>query len=182
MTSHAELPDGESPGPITPFTIREITIWRASIACIVLPLLGELTPALAYLQFLVVPFVALALGITVLLRAWRTPRLLGALPMVALGVHLWLRLTGGVPLYVHRAAEPIVTAIRHYRDMHGMYPPGGLYADDDTPPELREVLGNSDSTQCIYSSRDDGFRVTCRGVMFNHCTYDSAENRWFVWD
>lgn len=117
-----------------------------------------------------------------LARAWHTRRVLGALPIVALGVYLWLRLTGGVPLYVQRAAEPIVTATRHYHDMHGTYPPGGLYADDETPSELREMLGDSDSTQCIYSTRGDGFRVTCRGVMFNHCTHDSAENRCVVWD
>lgn len=182
MTLRLESPDREQPGPITPFTIREVTIWFAAVACIVLPLAGELSRAFAFLQFAVIPCLAFALLITVLARAWRTPRLLGALPIVTLGVYLWLRLTGGVPLYVHRAAEPMIAAIRHYHDMHGMYPPGGLYADDETPPELREVLGEMDAIQCIYSTNDDGFRVTCRGVMFYHCTYDSTENRWNVWD
>jgi hypothetical protein len=179
MSPRLELPDAPSPGPITPFAIREVTIWCAAIACIVLPLAGELFRALAFLQFLVVPCLALALGITVLARCWRTPRLVGALVLVALGVYLWARLTGGVPLYVHRAAEPIITALRHYHDMHGTYPPGGGHRDVDTPAELDALIT---STRCHYRTDEDGFRVTCMGVMFNHCTYDSAENRWIVWD
>lgn len=182
MTSRLELPDAPSPGPITPFTISEGAIWMGALASVAFPLAGEFSRAFAFLQFLAVPSLVIAFGVAVVFRAWRTPRLLGALPLLALGVFFWARLTSGVPHYVHRDAEPIIAAILQYHDMHGTYPPGGLSFDDETPPELREVLGGNDVMQCIYSTDDDSFRVTCRGVMFNHCTYDSAENRWFVWD
>lgn len=179
MTPRLESPDREQPGPITPFTIREVTIWRASIACIVLPLAGELSKAFAFLQFVVVPCIAFALLITVLMRAWRTPGVLGALPIFALGVHLWARLTSGVPLYVRRDAGAIIELMQSYRDMHGIYPPGGGHRDADTPPELGALIT---STGCHYRSVGESFHVTCMGVMHNHCTCDSIENRWIVWD
>lgn len=73
--------------------------------------------------------------------------------------------------------------------MHETYPPGGLNSDEETPPELREVLGEglrfgacTTPTNAGFASRVVMFFAARQTSKLNHCTYDSTENRWFAWD
>lgn len=163
--------------------LNEVFVWLFSALALALPIAGEFNQGIALMQFCCAPTLGLGmLGGIALEIARGKRRYVLLIPVCILGIVLSFRLTGGVPIYVERRAEPIITAIRHYHDMHGTYPQGGLYSDHETPPELRDVLGEDPPVRCLYTTNERGFRVSCRGVMFYHCTYDSIGNRWIVWD
>jgi hypothetical protein len=165
-----------APGRTSP---SDVAAWAAATIAVGLPLLGELDAGIARLQLTVVPLLSLGLFVFGLLRARENWRMLGVALAALVAVQLSMRLTLGVPRYVRWEAAPLVAALEDYQRTHGRDPTGGSpFAEEETPPELQGLVDRD----CFYASNDRGLHVTCRGVLFTHCTYDLSTRRWSAWD
>jgi hypothetical protein len=165
--------------PAESLTKREIAAAVLGTAVHGLSLAGELSKQMGTLACCIVPFAwlgAVFLGAS----ASTTKRRLLLLLQPALTALVWMHLMRGVPYFVHRDADPLIAAIRHYHDMHGIYPPGGI-GERETPPELLLLMNGE--AWCFYSAEeDDDCRVMCMGIGFNHAVYRFSTDSWWVGD
>jgi hypothetical protein len=85
----------------------------------------------------------------------------------------------GVPRWVKANAQSVVGELEGWKSGHGSYP-ALASADAEFPPALRKVLHRA---QCDgYRPTGSGYKLTCRGVLFTKCTFDSLSQRWSSWD
>jgi hypothetical protein len=165
--------------PAESLTKREVAAAVLGTAVHGFSLASELSNQTGSLACCIVPFAwlgALFLGGS----ASTTKKRVLLLLQPALTALVWMHLMRGVPYFVHRDADPLIAAIRHYRDMHGTYPPGGI-RERETPAELLPLIHGS--ARCFYGAEeDDDCRVMCMGIGFNHAVYRFSTDTWWVGD
>lgn len=169
----------------------------ATFGSLVIALLGNVSSFVAHLSLLALPLVVVVAAcaacialIGVLSRAFSTAlRMLTTVLIASVVVPLIVRVVFGTPWWVkHRAAPAIVAIVTHAGN--GPYPRGQFDqqgSDDEVISSAAlsdDVLQAVRAADCAYSSAADGrsFSLTCRGVMFTHCTYEHGTQSWRAWN
>lgn len=160
-------------------TKRELAAAVLGTAVHAFSLASELSKGVANYACCIVPFALIGTFMLATYASTTKMRLLLLLQPV-LTVLVWMHLMRGVPHFVHREADPLIAAIRQYRNIHGTYPPGGIRLRE-TPEELLPLMYGS--ARCFYSAEvHDDCRVMCMGIGFNHADYTFSTDSWRVGD
>lgn len=87
--------------------------------------------------------------------------------------------TMGAPPWMKERARPLQQALEEWRARHGHLPPMSSI-ESGFPGELAAPLNAS---RCFYYRPDgDHYFLTCPGVGFTKCSYDSRTDTWRGWD
>jgi hypothetical protein len=150
-----------------------------------LALAGQWSSGLASWAVLTSPLVHVALLVLIAQMAWRLWKNRSARPQLigigaALGAELALAaLFWGVPRWVKARSTPAIAALEEWKVAHGDYP-GVQLTDSAFPEEIRALLARASCM--LYVPRVGAYEITCRGVPFTKCSYDSATRDWTAWD
>jgi hypothetical protein len=148
-------------------------------------LAGEVSEPAAYLSLFVsgagwIFLVALLVMVVRAALARRALRwLVLALTLTVAGELESSRVVLGVPYWVRHHAQPAVRTLDDWKREHGQFPQGSNL-DQDFPAPLTTALREAGCQ--LYVPDRASYRLTCRGVLFTHCTYEYETGRWSSWN
>lgn len=153
------------------------SLWALTAVLLAAPILGQFSEGVAYLQLLLSP-AALVVSIIALVKGLKPGqrRAFLMLPLLMVAYALSGMVTLGVPFWVKHRAEPLISELEAWGQVHQGYP-------ETADAFSTEIKDRFKASGChSYTLRPTGFHLLCQGVMFTKCDYDSDTHAWYGWD